>query len=166
MAPLRFLLSVLHTMRSCNSLFYACRHSWPEQDLPCSILALDDAQVCLVDLLQHLRLKCFGYYDLVSLEQQTVQTGEFISVRPVLLTVGDTSSLLSGHPLRITLLRAFSSKSFAVSRWNCVYFSGEMGKYDLGLIAFISVSETSCSFVFWRYDRLRVSATYKYFPGL
>ena len=68
----------------CHSLFYACRHSWPEQVLPCSILALDDAQVCLVDLLQHLRLKCFGYYDLISLEQQTVQTGEFISVRPVL----------------------------------------------------------------------------------
>ena len=31
----------------------------------------------------------------------------------------------------MTLLRAFSSKSFAVSRWNSAYFSGEMGKVAL-----------------------------------
>ena len=33
-------------------------------------------------------------------------------------------------------------------------------------LSFISISETSCSFVSWRYDRLRVSVTYKYFPGM
>ena len=78
---------------------------------------------------------------------------------------GGTSSLLLGHPLTITLLSSVSFTSFAVSLWNCGYFPSEVGKYDSGLMATISASGTSCSLVFLRDDRLRVSATYKSFHG-
>ena len=73
-------------------------------------------------------------------------------------TANGSSCLWQGHPFRTTVHKAFRVGSAAVSCWNLLYLSCEMGRWAVSWTSFTSKSGMTLSLVSSKYALLSASA--------